>query len=431
MSSVPSALNVASRSANRWLIYLPWFFYLLMFLLIPRFFDSGYSMSIINQMGTGIIFALSYNMLLGQGGMLSFGHAVYMGLGGYVTIHVINAIGSGAFPLPVPLVPLIGGLGGLFFGLLFGSFSTRRTGTIFAMISLGVAELIAASSHILRSFFGGEEGIDTDRMVGPEVFGLTMAQDTDVYIVVAFWAFISTVLMYLITQTPLGRMSNAVRDNPDRVQFLGYSPQKIRYIVFALSGFFAGIAGGLSAINYEIFTAESVSSHASGTVLLMAYVGGVGHFIGPILGAIVITLLSTGLSSVTEAWQFYLGLIFVLMVLFAPFGIAGMIVQHQPIWRAGLMKRLMPGYCKALLPFAMLIIGAVVLIEINFHLSLKAYEGPEMSIMGIGFNASNPIVWVLATVLLVVGAYLVRRVSVDIADTWGLLLEEIKKAGIR
>ena len=114
-------------------------------------------------MGFAIIFALSYNMLLGQTGMLSFGHAVYYGLGGFMTAHALNVVGGDRLPVPLLVMPLVGGVTGLFFAVIFGWVSTKRAGTAFAMISLGVGELVAACSLILRGFFGGEGGISTSR----------------------------------------------------------------------------------------------------------------------------------------------------------------------------------------------------------------------------------------------------------------------------
>lgn len=409
--------------------YLPWLLYAAAFVVAPFLFTSGYATAILNSLGVGIIFALSYNMLLGQGGMLSFGHAVYMGLAGFVSIHFLNWIGEGDWPLPVPLLPVIGALAGLFFGVLFGSFSTKRTGTIFAMISLGVAELVASSSFILRDFFGGEEGIYTDRMVGMEVFGLTMAQDTDVYIVIAFWTFVSTILMYLFTKTPLGRMANAVRDNPVRAEFLGYSARWVRFLLFSASGLFAGIAGALMAMNYEIMTAESVSLQASGSVLLMAYIGGIGHFMGPIIGALIITGLASVLGSHTEAWQLYIGLIFIIMVIFAPTGVAGLIVRHQPVWQSGMLSRLWLPYLKALIPGLVMLAGLVALIEINFHISLKEWAGPEMSLMGIEFNSHSPVVWAVAIGLLLVGGFFFYRAIKPIKETWDQIAVDLQKQG--
>src|SRR5947207_857578 len=169
-----------------------------------------------NQMGIAVVFALSFNMLLGQGGLLWFGHAVYFGLGGFIAAHVLNLAGRGTLWIPVPVLPLVGGLGGLAFAILFGSFSPRRAGTVFAMISLGVAELMAASSLIFDRFFGGEEGITTNRSKAPLLLGLPFTRDREVYYLIAFWLFVAALAMYAFSRTPVGRMANAVRDNPER-----------------------------------------------------------------------------------------------------------------------------------------------------------------------------------------------------------------------
>src|SRR5262245_50847382 len=221
-----------------------------------------------NQMGIAVVFALSYNMLLGQGGMLSFGHAVYFGLGGFVAIHALNFL-----HLPVALLPIVGALGGLLFAALFGSFSTNRAGTVFAMISLGIGELIAASSLIFNKFFGGEEGITGNRTKAPPLLGLDFTTDLQVYYLIAACALLATALMYAFSLTAMGRIANAVRDNPERAEFVGYSQRWARYISFCAAGLFAGVAGGLFAVNYEILTVEIVGLVASGSVLLMAYIG--------------------------------------------------------------------------------------------------------------------------------------------------------------
>ena len=123
-------------------------------IILPLIVNSGFALTIMSQGGVAIIFALAFNMLLGQGGMLSFGHAVYFGLAGYVTAHVLNGMATGDLPyLPVSLIPLVGGLAGLFFGILIGFVSTRRAGTAFAMISLGFAELATALTLIIIFFF--------------------------------------------------------------------------------------------------------------------------------------------------------------------------------------------------------------------------------------------------------------------------------------
>ena len=271
--------------------YAVWMAAGLVMAVLPYIFSSGASITMMSLMGFAIIFALSYNMLLGQTGMLSFGHAVYYGLGGFMTAHALNVIGAGKWPIPLPVLPIVGGLAGLSFAIIFGWVSTKRAGTAFSMISLGIGELVAACSLILRGFFGGEGGISTSRTSTLRLFGISFGPQIQVYYLIAAWCLLCMAAMYAFTRTPLGRMCNAVRDNPERAEFVGYSTQMVRFIAFCVSGFFAGVAGGLAAIHYEIVTSSVVGAGPSGYVLLMAYIGGIAFFIGPIIGAVLMTAL--------------------------------------------------------------------------------------------------------------------------------------------
>ena len=287
-------------------------------------FSSGSALTMMSLMGVMIVFALSYNMLLGQTGLLSFGHAVYYGLGGFVAIHAMNAIINAKLGVPAIVIPLVGGLAGLGFGFLFGLVSTKRAGIVFSMISLGLGELVSSSSFILRTFFGGEEGVTTNRAKLAPFLGFRFVSQIEVYYLIAFWCFVCVLAMYALTRTPFGRMCNAVRDNPERVEFIGYSPRMLRLIAFCFSAFFAGVAGGLAAIDFEIMNAQQLGAQQSSLVLLMAYIGGIGAFAGPIIGAIVITFLQISLSDVTSAWQLYFGLLFIGVVTWAPGGDRGL-----------------------------------------------------------------------------------------------------------
>lgn len=381
--------------------------------VLPFFFSSPVAITIMNQMGISIVFALSYNMLLGQGGMLSFGHAVYFGLGGFFAVHIMNGVDYEGWPIPLPLLPFLGGLFGLFFAIIVGSFSTRRAGTVFAMISLGIGELIAACSIIFVVFFGGEEGVSADRTMGPKVFGYEFISEIEVYVLTAVIVFLATVLMYLFSRTPAGRMANAVRDNAERAEFVGYSQRYVRFISFCASGFFAGIAGGLFAINYEILTEENLNLVTSGWVLLMAYIGGVGYFIGPIIGAVLLTLLQTVLSNHTEIWRLYLGMLFLLTVMFVPTGLTGLVMMHGPAWRSGLLGRLAGPYARASLPLLAFLTGAIALLEMT-------HEGPASSWVVFGHEIVLGSVWpwLIATALLVMGVYGLLRCLPALREAW-------------
>jgi branched-chain amino acid transport system permease protein len=372
-------------------------------LVLPLLFKQSFALSMLTQMGIAIIFALSYNMLLGQTGMLSFGHAVYYGMAAFVCAHTLNAVAAGKLALPVTLLPLVGGLAGLAFGIVFGYVTTKRSGTPFAMISLGIAEMVAASALMFPAFFGGEGGIATNRVVGEPWLGVSYGPQRQVYYLVAGWCLLSMILMFALTRTPLGRMANAVRDNPERARFVGYSPTRVRYAMFCLASFFAGIAGALGTINYEIVTAENLGLIASGNVLVMAFVGGIGHFFGPVIGAVLVSFLQSALSSYTQAWLLYFGLFFVLMVLFAPGGIASLLAVHAAPLRHGVWPRLVPGYLAAGAALALLVAGLIALVEMVYHFEQGEQLGKQFTLFGFDVDVTMAAPWVVAALVFAAG----------------------------
>ncbi len=398
--------------------FAPWIAALVGLAVLPQIFSSNISIYTMNLMGIFIIFALSYNMLLGQGGMLSFGHAVYFGLGGFMSVHFMNYIEDGLFALPMVFVPVFGGLIGLVFAIIIGSFSTRRAGTVFAMITLGIGELMASSSLIFVAFFGGEEGVSGDRTMGPEVFGMDFAQDIEVYTLIAFWVFVTVALMYLFSRTPMGRMANAVRDNDERAEFIGYSQRKVRFISFCASGIFAGIAGGLFAINFEIVTEENLNALTSGVVLLMAYIGGVGFFVGPIVGAVIFTLLQTLLSNYTEIWQLYVGVMFVLTVMYVPQGLTGIIAMHIPIYKMGRLSGLIVPYIKAGIPVSLCLMGIVGFLEMVHHVRAASVGDTEMSLIGIEMDTHSFLPWIVILLLVLIGGFFTKMQLPQLREAW-------------
>jgi len=385
-----------------------WLIAALVFACLPLLFRSGTALTMMSLMGIMIIFALSYNMLLGQTGLLSFGHAVYYGLGAFFVVHAMNAIIRAKLPIPLPVMPLLGGIAGLAFAIIFGSVSTRRGGTAFAMISLGLAELVASSSLILRGFFGGEEGITTNRTRLLRVFDWNFGPQIQVYYLIAAWCLICMIAMYALTRTPFGRMCNAVRENPERIEFIGCSRTFVRFLAFCLAGFFAGVAGALAAINFEIVNASYVGLQQSGIVLLAAYIGGTGHFIGPALGAILVTYLQIMLSDVTEIWQLYFGLMFIAVVMFAPGGLAGLLMMHAPLLRARVLRLLAVPYVLLGAAASIVGVGAIVIVELTHRLVVKTTEGTVMHLFGISINAAAAGPWLIAAVLTAGGALLMR-----------------------
>jgi branched-chain amino acid transport system permease protein len=392
---------------------------------------SGFGVAMLSQMGMMIIFALSYNMQMGHAGLLSFGHAVFFGLGGYCTAHLLNTIKAGGFWLPVELVPLVGGLGGLAFAIVFGYVATKQRATAFAMITLGIGELVTSCALMFKSFFGGEGGVSTNRVVGTSLFGLNYGPSIQVYYLIIAWTVIAIALMRLLTETPLGRMANACRDNFERAQFVGYDPRMVRFFQFALSGFFAGIAGGLYALTYEIVTFDTVAGGMSANALLMTYIGGVGTFAGPVVGAILIVLLQSWVSLLSNSWLVYVGVLFILMVTFAPGGIAGLVLMHQPIARSGRMGRLAAPYARMAGPAIFVVVGFVLLIELCSFLTIGASQGKTFMLAGATIDPKSAVPWAIGALLLGGGGLWLWREGHRARAAWDAVMEEIKAAAAR
>ena len=193
---------------------------------------------------------------------------------------------------------------------------------------------------------------------------------------------IAAIGMYFHTMTPLGRMANACRDNHERAQFVGYDPRIVRFLQFALSGFYAGIGGGLFAITYEIVTFDAVAAPLAANALLMAYIGGATTFFGPVLGAILITLLQSGVSLMSNSWLIYVGVLFIAMVTFAPTGLTGIVLEHAPIARAGLLRRLALPYLRILVPGLIVLFGFVGLVELLSFLTIGMAQGKHLALFG-------------------------------------------------
>ncbi|MEM7271078.1 MAG: branched-chain amino acid ABC transporter permease, partial [Pseudomonadota bacterium] len=212
--------------------------------------------------------------------------------------------------------------------------------------------------------------------------------------------------------------ANAVRDNPERAEFLGYSARWIRFYSFCASGFFAGVAGALFAINYEILTEENLNLTTSGLILLMTFLGGVGFFFGPILGAIAFTLLQTVLSLETELWQLYVGALFVATVMFFPGGLAGLLAMHVPPWLNGKMGHLTMPYLKTLLPGAIGILSLCGLVEVIFHAKHATADDHLMTLFWIEFDTHGIMAYAIFGIVAVAGIWICRRGAPDLLEAW-------------
>lgn len=406
---------------------LVWGGFALLLMLAPLAVSGSLALSILSQIGIAIVACLSYNILLGQGGMLSFGHAVYTGLASFVAIHALNQVGHG-LPVPVSLIPLVGGLAGAGFAILLGFVTTRKAGTPFAMITLGIAELVFAMALMVPEFFGGEGGVSGNRTAGKPFMGITFGPPIQVYYLLAIYAFLCTAAMFAFTRTPLGRLLNAVRDNPERVEFVGYSTQRVRYLSFIIAGFFAGVAGGMYALQFEIATAEVVGAARSGAYLLFTFLGGATFFFGPIIGAVLMVLAGVLLSELTKAWLLYLGLVFLLMVMYAPGGVASLIMMNVRVAAFGRLRELLPTYAGLAAALAVVLLGAGAVVEMVYHLQLNDTAGPELMYLGFPLSVGSLVHWGAALAVLALGLAVLEAIRRPFAQRWAAIQQDIEAA---
>ena len=398
----PSTPSIASPLA----VPRPWFWLgvgAVAMGLAPWIFNAPFEQSVLTQIAIAMVACLSYNMLWGQGGMLSFGHAVYTGLGAYMAMHVLQGLDNGGWGVPVSLIPLVGGVCGMGFAVVLGYVSTRKSGTTLAMITLGMGELVFAMSLMFSDFFGGEAGLSGNRVQGPALWGIDFKSPIQVYYLIGAYTWLSVALMYAFTQTPLGRLLNAARDNAERLSFIGYQPQRVRYLAFIISGFFAGVSGGMAVLHFEMVTADVVGTARSGAYLLFTIVGGSGYFVGPLLGAVGMVLSGVLLSEWTTAGLLYLGLLFMAMVMYAPGGLASLGVWHLSwVTRTG-AARLWPWYLGCLMSAGVVALGAASAIELLYHRQWHSSVGQPLRWLGQPWATDQPLPWVLAALALTAG----------------------------
>jgi len=266
------------------------------------------------------LFALGFNVCLGYTGMLSFGHAAYFGVGAYTTGIVLIRLWENIwFALFAGLV-----MGGLL-ALLLGYLCIKRKGIYFAMLTLAFAQLVYFVAFQWVDLTGGDNGLRNIPAVPLSLFGMSIDIHTPIrfYFFVLFFVFLSLLALNRILQSPFGHVLQAVRENEQRARSCGYEATNVRWLAFIISGAISGLSGSLYALYLHFVGIETLYYSTSGQVIMMTLLGGMGSFIGPFIGAGVFLFLEDVLSIITPNWMIFLGVIFVLCVLFFPSGIWG------------------------------------------------------------------------------------------------------------
>jgi len=283
-----------------------------------------YHLNMLTEIIIFALYAVSYNLLLGYAGLLSFGHASFFGLAAFATaVSIINIPG-----LSIWNVILISVAVTTLAGFALGGLLLRHKGAYFALLTLAFNSILFAIATKWHSVTGGDDGLSITR---PDLsLGFTtipLASLTNFYYLTLVVLGLAIIFCWYFTKTAMGQTVLLMRENEDRMKFLGYNTNISRLILFTFSGAVAGLAGIFYTFHFQFVSISAISGDMSTTVLLIAFVGGTKKFWGPILGAFVYIILQNYLSDVTDRWPLVMGMIFVLMVLFVPGGLSDVITN--------------------------------------------------------------------------------------------------------
>lgn len=318
---------------NRMIRWALWMGGAVLLILYPRLFGIYYS-NIFVMFAIYALFAVSLNMLLGFTGLLSFGHAMYFGTGAYGTALALTHIKG------LPLIPavLAGFLAATLLAVLIAPLVVRVSGNAFAMMHLAFGQLMFYLALKLRHITGGEDGIGGFVIPPLSIPGIASWKMTDptyfFYFAVAVIAG-SIWVLWFFTKTPFGQIMVSMRDNAKRVDYLGFRVPHTKAVVYVIAGGFAGIAGAIYAIFQNLVAAyDAYGILTSFWPVMIIMVGGVGHFYGPICGAAIFGLLDELTSRYTERVELVIGLVLVLVIMYAPYGFTGFLTSMKMRWRA-------------------------------------------------------------------------------------------------
>jgi branched-chain amino acid transport system permease protein len=317
---------------NKGLKWILWIVLLAALAVYPKLFGIYYT-NLFVTFAVFAIFSVSFNLLLGYTGLLSFGHAMYFGAGGYGTALALKHIQG------LPLLPavLFGLLSGVILSLIFSPLVVRVSGTAFSMLHLAFGQLMHMLAYKLRGITGGEDGIGGFPIPPfsiPGVFSIDMKTPENFYYFAIVVLGISLWIMWYFTKTPFGQIQVGVRDNAMRIDYLGFKVPQTKAVVYVVAGAFAGVAGSIYALFQNLISSGALDIFTSFTPITMTMVGGIGSFFGPVLGAAIIQMIEELSTRFTEQVELVVGLILILVILFVPMGFVGLARSLKQKWAA-------------------------------------------------------------------------------------------------
>jgi branched-chain amino acid transport system permease protein len=301
-----------------------WIGVLIVLLIMASFplLAKPHQVNLLTEMIIFSLYAVSYNLLLGFGGLLSFGHGMFLGLSAFTTGAMLQRIPG----LPFFGAVFLGTLMATLVGLGVGCLLLRHKGAYYALLTLALNALFYAIAIKWHKVTGGDDGLPIKR---PDIhLGFTQLPMSDLtifYYVTLVVIGCAVLFCWYFTKTAMGKTVLLLRENEERMQFIGYNPAISRMILFTLTAFFAGLAGSFYALFFKFVGVDAISIDMTTTALLMTFIGGTKHFFGPVLGAGFYIYFQNFLSDVTDRWPLFMGILFILLVLFVPRGLSGLI----------------------------------------------------------------------------------------------------------
>ena len=291
-------------------------------LLAPLFLKIV-QIRILNEVVYFSLFSVSFNLLFGYAGLLSCGHAAYFGIGAYTTAILLKRFVG----MPLLLAVLTSGIIAAIGGVVIGFFCVRRKASYFVLLTMDFNQLIWALAWKWRSMTGGDDGIGgfVPKSLKLGIATLDLSNAGTVYCLSAAIVLFMLFLIWYLLRTPFGNTIRAIKVNEDRPEFLGYNVNFSKLVLFTIAAFFAGIAGSLYAVFQDFVATSSVDLAMATQVIMMAILGGTGSFFGPILGSAIFVYFTDWISHLTDRWEFILGALFIILVLYFHRGAIGLI----------------------------------------------------------------------------------------------------------
>jgi branched-chain amino acid transport system permease protein len=276
------------------------------------------------------LYAVGFNLLFGYTGMLSFGHAAFLGVGGYLTgIAVVHA----AWPWWAAII--VGIAASCFAGLVIGYLAIRTRGIYFSMVTLALAQIVYYIFYKAENWTGGENGLRGVKVESINLPGLSIdfLNPLNKYYVILVFVALALWFVSRVLNSPFGAVIEAIRENEKRAAACGYNVARAKLLVFVLSAGICGLAGGLRALHLSIVPIDSLHYLQSGQAIMMCLLGGMGTFFGPFVGAAVFLYLEDVVTNLTKYWMGAVGIIFMIFVLFFPKGIWGTLLHQFDRWK--------------------------------------------------------------------------------------------------